>query len=254
MVFEAACLGYGLRRRLLGLRHSPVLLVAALFGLLVVFYFVTNPLMFDWYYPALEVLWFALLIPGIIWLGSSLRRRLPAIGILLTALPLVFLAYSALGPPLSRLYAGEGVTELHIERDDVRSRIVTYQAAAEWLNENAPENWVVAGPEIGALGFYYRGRILDACGLVSREAIRFLPVPEDERSHPESGAIARAFVHSLQPDAVVTMSDFAHLSLYRDPWYQANYVRVGQFALPYELWDSTTVDVFFRRDAIQVKD
>jgi hypothetical protein len=254
LVLGVACLGYGLRRRLLGIRRSAVLPVAALFGLLVLFYFVTNPLMFDWYYPVLEILWFAVLIPGIIWLGSWLRPRLPAPGIVLTSLLLAFMAYSALEPPLSRLFSGGRLTDLDIESDDVRTRIITYQATAEWLNQTVPKNWVVAGPEIGALGFYYQGRILDACALVSREATRFLPVPTEERSHPESGAISRELVQALQPDVVASMSDFARLSLYQNSWFQEHYVPVKQFDLPYELWGSTSVDVFFRRDHVKLEE
>ena len=254
LVLAVACAGYFLRRRLLTLRCSAALPVAAFFFLLVLFYFVSNPLMFDWYYPVLEILWFAVLIPGIVWLASWLKSRWRVAGIVLTSLLVLALAYPALAPPLTRLAAGDRLTGLDVEYDEVRTRIIAYQQTAEWLNQTVPQDWVVAGPEVGALGFYYRGPILDACALVSREATRFLPAPENERSHPESGAIPRALVHSLQPDVVASMSDFARLSLYHDTWFQTNYVPVKQFDLPYELWGSKSIDVFFRHDHVRVEE
>jgi hypothetical protein len=249
-----ACLGYVLRRRLLRLGRSAALPVAALFFLLVLFYFISNPLMFDWYYPILEILWFAVLIAGIIWLASWLKSRLRWAGIVLTSLLVLALAYPAFAPPLTRLLSGDRLTGLDVESDEVRTRIIAYQQTAEWLNQTVPPNWVVAGPEVGALGYYYKGRILDACGLVSCEATPFLPVPKEERSHPESGAISRELVQSLQPDVVATMSDFAYLSLYQDSWFQKSYVPVKQFDLSYELWGSKSIDVFFRRDHVKVEE
>ena len=253
-VLAIACLGYIVRRRLLKLRRTPALPVAAFLFLLVLFYSISNPLMFDWYYPIIEILWFAVLISGIVWLASWLKSRLRWAGVVLTSLLILALAYPALEPPMTRLFAGDRLTGLDVESDEVRTRIITYQQTAEWLNQTVPANWVVAGPEVGALGYYYKGRILDACGLVSCEATPFLPVPEDERSHPESGAISRELVQSLQPDVVVTMSDFAYLSLYQNSWFQEHYMPVKQFDLPYELWGSKSIDVFFRRDHVKVEE
>jgi hypothetical protein len=253
-VLAAACLGFVLRRRLFKLGRTAALPVAALFFLLVLFYFISNPLVFDWYYPVLEILWFAILISGIVWLASWLKSRLRWAGVVLTSLLVLALAYPAFAPPLTRLFAGDRLLDLDVESDDVRTRIIAYQQTAEWLNQTVPPNWVVAGPEVGALGYYYQGRILDACGLVSREATRFLPVPEEERSHPESGAISRELVQSLQPDVVATMSDFAYLSLYQNSWFQEHYVPVKQFDLPHEFWGSKSIDVFFRRDHVKVEE
>jgi hypothetical protein len=194
------------------------------------------------------------LITGITWFGSWLRHRVRALGIALAGLLLAFFAYSAFAPPLVRLSSGAGMTDLGVESDDVRMRIVAYREAAEWLNQTVPTGWTVAGPEIGALGYYYSGRILDACALVSPEATRFLPVPAEQRNGPEAGAISRELVRAEHPDAVVTMPGFAYRSLYNDEWFQTNYVPVKQFDLPYELWGSNTVVVFFRRDHVRVEE
>lgn len=253
-VLAVACLGYVLRRHLLKLRQTAVLPVAALFFLLVLFYFISNPLMFDWYYPIIEILWFTVLIPGIVWLASWLKSRLRWAGVVLTSLLVLSLAYPALTPPLTRLLSGDRLTGLDVEGDDVRTRIIAYQQTAEWLNQTVPQTWVVAGPEIGALGFYYHGRILDACALVSPEATRFLPVPAAQRNGPETGAISRELVQAEQPDVIATMPGFAYCSLYGDEWFQTNYVPVKQFDLPYELWGSKSVDVFFRHDHVRVEE
>ena len=254
LVLAVACLGFVLRRRLLKLRRTAALPVAALFFLLVLFYFISNPLLFDWYYPILEILWFAVLISGIVWLASWLKSRWRWAGIVVTSLLVLALAYPALTPPLTRLLSGDRLTGLDVESDDIRTRIFAYQQTAEWLNQTMPSNWVVAGPEVGALGYYCKGRILDACALVSPEATRFLPVPAAQRNGPEAGAISRELVHAEQPDVVATMPGFAYLSLYGDEWFQTNYVPVKQFDLPYELWGSKTVDVLFRRDHVKLEE
>ena len=221
---------------------SPVL---AFFVLLVGFYGISNPLILDWYYPVIEALWFVLASVGVIWFASRLRRRLPRLAIV-SAL-LVGIASPSIVRPLLK---GRSPTDLGLHINATRLRVTSYRAAAEWLNASVPADWRVAAPEIGALGYYYRGTILDACGLVSPEAVPYQPVPPRERVAPYWGTIPREFVEDLTPEVVVTMRIFAEKSLYEWEWFRKNYALAKQTPLPCPLWGSETIDIFCRRDLL----
>jgi hypothetical protein len=222
---------------------SPLLL-----GLFLVFYLATNPLVFMWYVPPVAVLWYLAVVTGIFRLGSGLRHSW--LRITLLALLLAWSGLVGLRGPLTRVFSGQSLTDLGVQTDPVRTRIVAYREVAQWLNQVLPEGVTIVGPEVGSLGYYYKGRLVDACGLVSPEAIPFLPVPASERFSADCGTISRELVQVLTPDVVVTMGTFAGISLYNDPWFRQAYVRVRQFYLPQQVWNTPTVDVFFRHDRV----
>jgi hypothetical protein len=250
LVVLAAVLGHVARTRSAGtMRRKHVLAVPALLALFVLFYAASNPLLFTWYFPPVECLWFAALASGIVfaadWLSRRGRRTLAAIHVsgllILTIVP-------ALLPLHSRLTASRPVTDLRIEFLADRSRTTDYRAVAEWLNQVVPAGDTVLSPEVGALGYYYRGPVIDACGLVSPEALPFLPVPENERNGP--GAISLELVKHLQPDVLVAMKKLSCRSLYPSDWFHQSYALVRQFPLklPLRLWapGGDTIEVFFR--------
>jgi hypothetical protein len=69
---------------------------------------------------------------------------------------------------------------------------------------------VLMSSEIGALGWTFPGRIVDAAGLVSPECLKYHPmlVPE-ERSRGTLGAIPPRAVTDLAPDVIVSMETFS---------------------------------------------
>ena len=138
-----------------------------------------------------------------------------------------------------------------VATDAERLRVLAYREAAERLNDAAGPADSVAAPEIGSLGFYYRGRVLDACGLVTPEAIPFLPVPDDQRAGPMNAAISVEFVQATDPEWVVTMPGFADRSLMISEWFQRNYAIAGRVQLPRKLWRSSEVVMLRRRDSIE---
>jgi hypothetical protein len=162
---------------------------------------------------------------------------------------LVLAAVPVLLPLRSRLAAGRPLTDLGIESLADRSRTADYRTVAEWLNQVVPAADTVLSPEVGSLGYYYRGPVIDACGLVSSEALPFLPVPSGERNGP--GAVSLELVKHLRPDVVVAMKKLSCRSLYPSEWFHQSYALVRQFPLklPLRLWapGGDTIDVFFRR-------
>jgi hypothetical protein len=223
----------------------------ALPGLLAVallFYLVTNPLLFPWYVPPVAVLWYLVVAAGTFRLTEVTGRRWLRIAIL--AALVAWSGLTALRAPVARLLSGTPLTDLRISDDPVRTRIAAYRAAAEWLDEVLPDGVTVAGPEVGSLGYYYKGPLIDACGLVSPEAVPFLPVPMSERFSTECGAISVELVRHVLPDVIVTMGTFAGRSLYGNPWFRRTYVKVKVFDLPKPAWNTPSVDVFFRGDHV----
>lgn len=235
----AACLRSPLRER-------GAWVPAALLGGLVTLYGAGNPLIFEWYLPPLCVLgglslWAALPAAA----AAAFRRARsarPATGALATAGALlaagVLLRWLTLGGPVET-----------IREDPARRRIEAYRQAAEILNRIPGDAPVVAAPEVGSLGFHFRGRVLDACGLVTPEAHPFLPVPPDEREGPTAGAISADFVRATDPDFVVTLPHFASRSLGTSSWFRSAYEPIARIPLPLPCWGSREVLVFGRSGA-----
>ena len=134
-----------------------------------------------------------------------------------------------------------------VDQDGTRLRILTYRTIGEQLTALTSGSGSIATPEVGALGYYFAGRMIDAAGLVSPEAIRFLPVPEDQRMGPAAGAISVELVRSTYPDWVVTMPIFAQNSLLQSDWFRKYYKLEASVPLPKICFDSLNVLVFKRR-------
>lgn len=222
----------------------------ALYGLLLAFYWVTNPFLFRWYWPFFWSLAFLLLAAGLPLLASRLwesrRRALRVLGAAPFVVVLALLAYEPLfaNDFLRTTLARQPIT--YVEPD--RARLPVYRQAAEWLNARTTPATTVAAPEIGVLGYYYHGYIYDACGLVSPQALPFLPAPASERNSGWDGVIGTAFVRAVQPDYVVSMTTFSVRSIDRDPWFLSHYDLVQRLALPHEIWGAREVLIYARRD------
>ncbi len=221
------------------------------YGMLLLFYWVTNPFLFRWYWPFFWSMAFLFLAAGLPLLGERLLAHkhlaLRALGAMPLSLALALLAYQPLiaNSFLHTTLAGEPVT--YIEPD--RARLPVYREAAEWLNARTTPETTVATPEIGALGYYYHGYIYDACGLVSPQALPYLPAPASERNSGWDGVIGTAFVRAVQPDYVVSMTTFSVRSIDVDPWFLAHYALVERLPLPHEIWGAREVLIYTRREA-----
>jgi hypothetical protein len=87
-------------------------------------------------------------------------------------------------------------------------RIRTYFAVGEELYRKCPTGTLLTS-EIGAIGWSFRGRLVDGLGLVSPEALKYHPmrVPE-QRSSETVGAVPAQAAAELRPDFVVGMEIF----------------------------------------------
>lgn len=121
-------------------------------------------------------------------------------------------------------------------------REALYLQVGEDLRRAFPPDTVVAAPEIGALGYASGLRILDTVGLVSPAAVGYYPLAADEVV--ADNAIPPRLVEDLRPDVVVTLDQFARLSLLRDAAFQQAY-RLDR-TYPAAMWDSQALFVFRR--------
>lgn len=235
------------------LRARQAWMPGAFMMLAVAFYGYGNPMFFEWYWPTLlGPTLIAVMVGGVATAhlvvsraaGTSLVSRASR-AVVYWAVPVwVLLAtVTAYGDNAG----GHSRSIRFVDQDGTRLRILAYRTIGEDLTALTSGTGSVASPEVGALGFYYSGRMIDAAGLVSPEAIRFLPVPEDQRMGPAAGAISEDLVRSTFPDWVVTMPIFAQNSLLQSAWFGKYYELKHTVPLPRICFDSVEVLVFKRK-------
>jgi Gpi18-like mannosyltransferase len=196
-------------------------IIPFLFVSIIAFYSISNPLMFAWYYALIFVLWLLVLFPGIIFVAKSNPKFKVFV---FCSLLLIVSNYIWINKPTF-------VVDLI---DPGRLRTLRYKEAALYLNRiKNIDSLKIAAPEIGALGYYSKAFILDACGLVTPEAVPLLPVPADQRVDSTVGAISVDFVKLTKPDFVVTMEIFARESLLKDKWFYEKYLMMNGLSSSY---------------------
>ncbi len=123
-------------------------------------------------------------------------------------------------------------------------REALYRQVGQDLATQLPPGSVVAAPEIGAVGYASRLRMLDTVGLVSPEAVPYYPLPSEQLV--SDNAIPARLIEDTAPDAVVALDEFARLSLLPDPAFQRRY-RLAN-AYPTAIWRSRELLVYRRLD------
>lgn len=109
---------------------------------------------------------------------------------------------------------------------------------------------VVAAPEIGAVGFYTRARVLDTLGLVSPESLPFHGGAWQERlarsgGGPRGWELPPGLLEALRPGYVVSLSSYLVPLLEADPAALQGYEKIAEY--PTTRWGSSALLVFRRR-------
>jgi len=88
------------------------------------------------------------------------------------------------------------------------ARVRRYLQVGSNLYQKYP-NATLMTSEIGALGFGFKGKVVDGAGLVSPEALKFHPlsIPK-ERSHGTIGGIPAEFIALIKPEIIVSYPTF----------------------------------------------
>ncbi|HUE01617.1 MAG TPA: hypothetical protein VMR62_18750 [Bryobacteraceae bacterium] len=205
-----------------------------------------NPLLFEWYYPPLFITALVTAVLGVTATfqvmsehpGSRRPLLFRTIGVFCAIWITAATIHGWTAPPKSY---SPNWSVFRIDSEPGRLRCKAYKEAALWLNRVRGPHETVMAPEIGALGYYMKGNLIDACGLVSPEAIRYLPAPAHERLGGEYGSIPLAFVRDVQPDFIVTMPAFASKNVLDAPWAKSTYHIIQDFRLPLPAYGSDRV-------------
>ena len=236
------------------LRARHAWMPGAFLMLAIALYGYSNPMFFEWYWPPL--LGTALVGLTVGWVGiwrappssapaapSGAHRTLRALAYWAGPVWIAIVTIAAYNDNAG----GHSKSVRFVDQDGMRLRILAYRRIGEELSALTSGAASLAAPEVGALGYYFAGRVIDACGLVSPEAIQFLPVPPDQRMGPTVGSISVDLVQSTNPDWVVSMPIFAEKSLLRSKWFSDRYELASAVPLPKICFDSRDVLVFKRR-------
>jgi hypothetical protein len=195
----AALVGATFRVGRAAFSHLAVLSFALFGGAYFCLFAVANPLIFDWYRPPLAL--------SLAFVAAACASQSPRAGRVVWA---ALLAATA---------------TLHLARFtpyDTSGREDVYRRAVEALALGPAE--VVAAPEVGAVGWFSRARILDTSGLVSREVLPFL----DGRLG-QGGPIPPRVLEALRPTHVVSLRRFVDPMLLAEPQALREFERVARY-------------------------
>ena len=226
-------------------RNEPsLLLYTGCCLVLIVFFSVSNPLMFTWYFS-----WFSLLpvlfYPVVISKSASLFKRFRPIPVRICAsivvcwLGLTYLSYPRSPAASSR----SDLASPLFYWDSPRQRLILYEEAAKYLSGDSKGNSLVAVTEDGIFGYTYKGPILTLDGLASKEALNYYPLRKDEYFSPF--AISPLLITTLKPQYVLFLDAFALNSILRDSLFLGEY-KPERF-WPLELWGGKGMYIYRSR-------
>jgi hypothetical protein len=162
-------------------------------------YVLGHAFMFDWYFPLYTV---PILVAFFLSLNDAQRPQRNFMNDLLALVALISIVSisqtifaSVSNPNTFSLFAGG-------------SRVKTYLQLGETLYKEYP-NAALLSPEIGGLGYSFRGQILDPLGLASPEALQF-------QTRQEAGAIPPAYVRKKMPEIIISYDIFAQSLLHNE--------------------------------------
>ena len=197
------------------LAHQAVLALT-LFGVAYVSAFaLANPLVFGWYRPPLA------LATAFVTVACAARLPRPA----RVAVAVLLAAAAALHVATFRPYDPSG-------REGVYIRAAT-------LLDLGPDDTVTA-PEIDALGWATRARVLDTVGLVSPGSLEWFDRPLDA-----IGAIPPRLLHATRANALVALNCFLDPTLAADPGALDRWTEIGRLPA-YAFGEPGAVRVFRR--------
>lgn len=195
IVLAAIASAYRTLRSLLPDRATRAALLLLLAGLAIAAaYAIEHVYPFYWYQANV----FPVMTLGVAGLLAALGRRGATPAFLRQ--PLLLLFVPILPGFLQDAYAAAFDLRHYSEWTD-GARVQVYLAAAKTLAKENPSGTLLSS-EIGGLGWGYPGRVVDAAGLASPDALPYQPMPVQ-------GAIPPAYLKKIRPDFVVSLSAFA---------------------------------------------
>lgn len=229
--------------------------------LLLLFFAITDPWMFSWYYS-----WFALLaplaIPYIILNLVKFIKSLSAFPSLqataaLAAICLLSFNLATLPPARIMLLQQKGpfmtfwpiiktIRSYPFGWSEPQQRLLIYKHAAQFFNTPEASKGDIATWEPGLLAYVLPQRkILDLGGLLSDEVLKYYPVPNGERTRKAVwGSIPPESINQLKPEWCIFYDCFADNGLLSDRNFLSNY-ELEKF-MHGNIWGSRGLYIFHR--------
>lgn len=205
-------------------------LVSVAFFLL---YSIVNPYLFPWYYC-----WFSLVPPLLvpILVDRLLEFRKVGKNGFQKTLAVSFCAYLVLVQLVQQpLRLVPGLPVVCFYWNQAFERLLIYKKAALHLAAIMPDkNAALASGEVGVLGYYYPGPIMDLGGLVDDKVIRYKCAPQEIRKGTSLYSINPIIVKELKPEYIVTDASFGELGLFKEQFFKDAYVQEKFY--PLDLW------------------
>ncbi|MBI4825650.1 MAG: glycosyltransferase family 39 protein [Nitrospirae bacterium] len=207
-----------------------------------------NPLYAPWYVTPLEPFLILFVASGIYFLAKKLRVE--AFGVALLSFIVVSqLFHYNLTPGM---WQGKNISQGTYDpawlspvarwRQDVREEL--YKEYSLLLNEQINENTVIALPEIGAFGYYSKGKILDTAGLISPVALQYYPLKKEQMVG--NNAIPPRLIYEQMPDYIVTYTTFILRSLLPENEFAQKY-DVFKVSEQFDFWGPTKLVIFKKK-------
>ncbi|MDD2998051.1 MAG: hypothetical protein PHV05_03245 [Candidatus Riflebacteria bacterium] len=220
----------------------PLLFTLISFGV-IAFYILGHALSFTWYKPLYMLpLFIACFLYSHLGRTNILSKATLSAFFLISTISTLQIAYASICDPSTfSLFMG-GL------------RVKTYLATGKILNDEYPTASLLTS-EIGGLGYSFRGRIFDAAGLASSDALAFHPmkVPQ-ERANGMTGAIPPGYVRHKNPDIIVSYDNYSQALLADNVIKQYNVIVLPAYLLEYHqysetktVWNSKYLRVFVHK-------
>lgn len=174
-------------------RRAVVILAGALLVFLA--YAVKRVYVFPWYAP--------LYTTGLLFSLLCLARSKPSLILRLLTLTLCLPTLFVFARDVSALWAGPQ----RFSEYDGGVRAQVYREAGRYITQHCAD-CVVMAAEVGSIGYEFRGRILDAAGLVSPEAVKYHQETSESERNGLGGYVPAAFVAAAKPEILLGLDSF----------------------------------------------
>ena len=209
-------------------------------------YIIGRVFVFDWYRPLYMV---PIIIGSTICLFAIENPKI--LGIKIVTFVIAFISAVSVMRSLYASIANPGLYSTF----ELGARVKVYQQVGAILHERFP-NATLLTSEIGGLGYSFKGKILDAAGLASPDALDFHPlkVPQ-QRANGNVGAIPPEYVRSTLPDLIVSFDIFSEALLKDDVTSLYNQILIPAYlpedeklAMTKTIWGSRYLRIYILRD------
>lgn len=111
--------------------------------------------------------------------------------------------------------------------DNLYDRMRIYEVAGEYMNKVVPPGETAAFCELGIAGWAFRGKAFDLQGMVSKEAIKYYPVPPEENPKNVHLTIPSRLVRDFKFNRIICVDGWIEDSLWKDKYFLDNYELEG---------------------------